>query len=202
MEVVKNYSDQELIQALQSSQTLDDAIRFVYRKHFEFLTIYVTQNQGSSEDAEDVFQEVVITFVELVQKGKFRGESSIKTFLYSINRHIWLNELKKRGRAINRDIAFEGVKDKTDEDASRSIMLREARKQVMQVVDSLGETCKKILVAFYYDNLSMKDILENLDYENEQVIRNKKYKCLKQLEQLLAENPGLAKNFKSALYYE
>ena len=43
----------------------------------------------------------------------------------------------------------------------------------------------------------MKDILKTLQYENEQVVRNKKYKCLKQLEQMITGDPELAKNLKS-----
>jgi DNA-directed RNA polymerase specialized sigma subunit len=79
---------------------------------------------------------------------------------------------------------------------------REMRHQLMQLVGDLGDTCKKILVAFYYENLSMKEILQQSEYENEQVVRNKKYKCLKQLEQMLVSKPGLANNLKSILSYE
>jgi hypothetical protein len=45
----------------------------------------------------------------------------------------------------------------------------------------------------------MRDILKTLNYENEQVVRNKKYKCLKQLEQMLTGQPALAKSLKSLL---
>ncbi|WP_431209442.1 hypothetical protein ACQ86N_25125 [Puia sp. P3] len=38
----------------------------------------------------------------------------------------------------------------------------------------------------------MKEIVEHLPYENEQVVRNKKYKCLQQLTGLLKANPALA----------
>jgi hypothetical protein len=41
--------------------------------------------------------------------------------------------------------------------------------------------------------------LQTLNYENEQVVRNKKYKCLKQLEQMMMAEPDLVKNLKSAL---
>ena len=87
-------------------------------------------------------------------------------------------------------------------DVSHYIANREQKAQLMGIVDSLGETCKKILLAFYFDNLAMKDILQNLQYENEQVVRNKKYKCLKQLEQMMTAQPQLAKNLKSVLLYE
>ena len=35
----------------------------------------------------------------------------------------------------------------------------------------------------------MKEIVLHLHYENEQVVRNKKYKCLKRLEQMINEKP-------------
>jgi DNA-directed RNA polymerase specialized sigma subunit len=70
----------------------------------------------------------------------------------------------------------------------------------MNIVDELGEMCKKILLMFYYENLSMKEILTNLEYENEQVVRNKKYKCLKQLEQMIEINPSLKKTLKNLLH--
>ena len=46
----------------------------------------------------------------------------------------------------------------------------------------------------------MKKILETMHYENEQVLRNKKYKCLKQLEHMLEENPALKNTLKNLLH--
>jgi len=111
MEVVKNYSDQELILALQSPETLDGAIRFVYRNHFEFLSIYITQNQGSAEDAEDVTQEVFIRVFESV--SSFKGESKFSTWVYRITvskamDHIRKKKTKKRFAFIQ---AFYGKND-------------------------------------------------------------------------------------------
>jgi len=170
--------------------------------HYKKIQINILQNSGNQEDAQDIFQEVIVTFIELVQQKKFRGDSTISTFLFALNRNIWLNELKKRGRSRLRDEKFEKQKSTVDEDISNHMVHRELRTQVMQLVSKLGETCKKILLAFYYENLSMKEILLQLDYENEQVVRNKKYKCLKQLEEMLTENPGLTHNLKSILLYE
>jgi len=85
-------------------------------------------------------------------------------------------------------------------DISHYIVHRELRAKLMRTIDSLGETCKKILLAFYYENLAVKDILQNLQYENEQVVRNKKYKCLKQLEQMIVTDTQLAENLQSILH--
>jgi RNA polymerase sigma factor (sigma-70 family) len=202
MEVVKKYTDNELLAAIKSPLSVDGAIKFMYREYYELLKIYTCQNSGNDEDAQDIFQEVLVAFINLAQKDKFRGESSIKTFLYSLNRNIWLNELKKRGRAERRDTIFEKEKDTEIMDISYFMAQAEMQKQILTVVEELGETCKKILLAFYYENLSMKDILTTLDYESEQAVRNKKCKCLKQLEQLLTTNPHLAQTLKNALNHE
>lgn len=202
MEVVKTYTDTELVAALQSGTALNPVVKFLYKEYFEFLAIFIKQHQGTQQDAEDIFQEVMLNFIEIVRLNKFRGDSSVKTFLYALNRNAWFNELKRKGRADSRETKFEETKDKTDMDAAHFIAGRESKKQVLDIVDKLGDACKKILLAFYYENLSMKEILESSNYENEQVLRNKKYKCLKQLEQLLTANPNIAKTLKSALQYE
>ena len=196
------HSDQALLTALRGNKDLDKAVRFLYRQYFDVLSIYTRQNSGTAQDAEDVFQEVVVTFIELVNQNKFRGESSIKTFLYSLNRHIWLNEIKKRNRMQQRNIKFERSREQSEADVSTHIAGREARVQVMKVIDQLGEACKQVLMAFYYQDLPVKDMLAFLPYENEQVIRNKKYKCLKKLEEMLHEDPTLANNLKTLLAYE
>jgi len=193
------FTDSSLIQALKSGTNTDDAIRHLYRTQYRMTSAYIRQNNGTDQDAEDIFQEVILVFIDVLKKEKFRGESSVSTFLYALTRNIWLNELKKRGRSKLRDEVFEKGKDKTDMDVSHLIANREIKTQLMKLVESLGETCQKILLAVYFENLAMRDILKTLNYENEQVVRNKKYKCLKQLEQMLAGQPALAKSLKSLL---
>ena len=202
MELSRTFTDTALLQVLCSDENPDDAIRFLYRTQFDKTMAYIKQNNGTEEDAQDIFQELLLVFIELVKKDKFRGESSISTFLYALTRNIWLNELKKRGRSKLRDEKFDKQQPATDMGISHYMMHREMKTTLMQLVESLGETCKKILLAFYFDNLPVKDILLVTAYDNEQVVRNKKYKCLKQLEQMIAGNPELAKNLKSVLSYE
>lgn len=200
MEVIRNLPDKELVANLRAGKSMDEAIKTIYRNHFESLCWYIMNNSGSRQDAEDVFQEVVLSFIDLVQKDKFRGESTVKTFLFSLNRHTWLNELKRRGRALTREEKYERGQERTELDAGHYIADREGKAEVTRLVGELGETCRKILLLFYYENLSMREILETLHYENEQVVRNKKYKCLKQLEQMITEKPYLKQSLKNLLH--
>jgi len=199
MEVIKNFPDSELVANIRSGQKMNESIKAIYRAYYDSLSWYVINNSGSRQDAEDIFQEVVVAFIDLVQKNKFRGESTVKTFLFSLNRYSWLNELKRRNRALVREEKYEMGQDRLEMDAGAMIADREGKEEIVKLVSQLGETCRKILLLFYYENLSMKEILDNMHYENEQVVRNKKYKCLKQLEQLLDANPALKQTLKNLL---
>src|SRR5438270_8824820 len=195
----ESYSDRELLSNLVNNVSTDDSIRFLYRQHFDFLSNYVLTNSGDFQDAEDVFQEVIVCFINLVKAGKFRGESSIKTFLYSINRNLWLNELKKRGRSQLRELKYEQKKEQ-NEAVDLAIETRETSDRLMAAIAVLGETCKKILLLFYFENRSMKEILGALHYENEQVVRNKKHKCLKKLEETICSDKALYQQLKQFVY--
>jgi RNA polymerase sigma factor (sigma-70 family) len=193
----ESFTDTELIGSLMNNIGTDDAIRFLYRENFELLSRYVLNNSGSEQDAEDIFQEAMIAFVNLAQAGKFRGESSIRTFLFVLNKNIWLNELKRRGRAEVREEKYERLIDQQGQSISLAIEMQQSKNELMKAIEELGENCKKILLLFYYENHSMKEIVSHLPYENEQVVRNKKSKCLKKLEQLISSNKNLYHQLKN-----
>ena len=199
MEVTRSPADAQLIDALREDRTTDQAIKSLYRDYYEPLSWYVMNNNGSQQDAEDIFQEVLVAFIDLVRKNRFRGESTVKTFLYSMNRHFWLNELKKRNRTLARENRYEAMQDHEIRGLDEELAGRESGKMIMQLVDQLGETCRKILLLFYFEGCSMKQILEQLHYENEQVVRNKKYKCIRQLEKIINEHPPLKQALKSMM---
>jgi RNA polymerase sigma factor (sigma-70 family) len=189
----KKYADADLITAIRLSNQLNDAIFFIYQEYSDTISSFILANSGTAQDAEDIFQETVVTFIDLIKKDKFRGEASIKTFLVAIARNTWLNELKKRARSGIREQLFENSRETNEMDVSQFIADREMKQQFLEVLNKLGEPCKKILTLFYYENCSMKDMLNHLPYENEQVVRNKKYKCLQHLTGLFKDNPVIAR---------
>ena len=112
-----------------------------------------------------------------------------------------------KGRAMAREERYvridspgENGQERVEMDTGHLVADREVKATIAALVAALGETCRTILLLFYYENLSMKEILEATDYENEQVVRNKKYKCLKQLEKMLNEKTKKKKSLKNLLH--
>jgi RNA polymerase sigma factor (sigma-70 family) len=171
------------------SANLNDVIFYIYRQYADYIVFNVASMGGGLQDGEDIFQETVVTFIDLVQRRKFRGDSSIKTFLTSIAKHIWLNELKRRKSVNHRESRFWTERDQ--EELFDSYEDQEIKAQFLTLLNQLGDSCRQVLTLFYYENLSFAEIMEKMGYESEQVVRNKKYKCLRELTALVRDNPFL-----------
>lgn len=199
MKAEVKYTDAELIEAISDGTDLNRAIQFIYRQHAEATSSFIRHYGGSEQDADDIFQDAVVAFIDVVRKGKFRMESNVRTFLSSIAKNCWFNELKKRERAEHRNKQFEMSRPQDEPDVAEHINELERKKQLRDLVEGLGESCRKILLLFYYENMTMRDILYHLPYENEQVVRNKKYKCLQQLTGLIKDNPAVARQMQEII---
>jgi RNA polymerase sigma factor (sigma-70 family) len=202
MKLSRNLIDQEILEQIRSKTNPNQAISQLYSQYYGMLEHYILQNSGSADDAADLIQEVMLVFVKLVSEEKFRGEASIKSILYSISRNLWITELRKRKSTSARNERYEGEKDQLDTNISDQISRNENLKFVMDLFEKLGEKCQQILTLFYFEEYSMKEICEKLDFSSDQVLRNKKYKCLQSLTDQVKSSPVLLKNLQKALRHE
>ena len=199
MNTKNNFSDSELVEAIGVSEMLEQAIRQLYQDHGNITRSFIMGKGGTEQDADDIFQETIVSFIDTVQKGKFRQESGIRTFLISISKNLWYNEIRRRQRSGTREKLYVTDNETVDEVIDDLIGNRELKALLSQMLLDLGESCKKILELFYYENLSMKEIVSQMHYENEQVVRNKKYKCLQQLTDKMKQNPQAAKQISELI---
>src|SRR6516164_3250607 len=152
MKSEEKYADTEVIAWIHDRSQLDGAIRFIYQQYAEPVSSFIMSKGGSQHDAEDVFQETVTAFVDIVQKGKYRGEAVIQTFLIAISKNVWYNAVKKKSRSAERDKIFDNTVEKEEQDISHFIAEREVKQELGALLDQLGENCKKILIMFYYES--------------------------------------------------
>ncbi len=193
------WTDQELLDALAGSNQVNEAILQLYQGYYAVMENYIVQNSGTAADAADTIQETMLVFLNMVQTGKFRGDSSINSVLYGINRNIWLTTLRKQKSRANRDRAYTSEQEREVNDISKTMEEMEGYQLVLSLFERLGSKCKRLLHLFYYESMSMKEISEAEGYTNEQVARNTKYKCMKQLIDRIEGNPQLYQLVKNAL---
>ena len=87
-------TDEELIEASRAGN--NDAFKELIRRYESRVAATVIGMLGQCPEAEDVGQETFIRFYQSL--NKFRGDSSVGTYLTRIAINLSLNELKKRKR--------------------------------------------------------------------------------------------------------
>jgi RNA polymerase sigma factor (sigma-70 family) len=180
-------TDPQIISSiLHGGNEENSALRFLYRTHFPAVRSLIRKNNGDEDEAKEVFQQAMIALYKNIKSGKFKGESSIGTYLYSICRFTWLKTLKKSHKTI---LSSESVEyDKTISENESSEIDLERESIVGDLFRQLGEVCSKLLKLVYFENLPMKEVALNTGFKDEQNARNKKLKCMNQLRQIISEN--------------
>jgi len=180
--------DREILDAIQKGPPEEhQALRALYQQFFPSVLRFVATNQGSKEDAHDVFQDSVLIFYNAVRKGTFREQSSIGTFLHSIARNQWRMELRARNR--NKAPSLEPVEETKVETPILLLLKKERQHMVAEVVSKLEKPCQEMLRLSVYLGKSMKEISKHFGYSSEQVARNQKHRCLKYLSRLILSSP-------------
>ncbi|MFY0606692.1 MAG: RNA polymerase sigma factor [Cyclobacteriaceae bacterium] len=166
--------DSEVLERIRGGD--ERALDFLYQKHYRMMTNLVLRNSGTEEEAKDVYQEALIAFWQKAASGKLVLTSKISTYLYSICFNHWRKELERKSRLSNEEV---------DSEEYQTHDAKEKLKIVMECVNELGDTCKRILTYYYFEGRGMKEIAEKMNFANTDTAKTKKYKCKKKLDNLI-----------------
>lgn len=160
-----------------------EALHILYRDYLPMITNMVISNNGSEEEAKDVFQEATMVLYDKLQDENFVLSSKLKTYLYAVCRRLWLKQLNRQERSYGDITDYEGQIQIEDD---LKIYEREniAFEKMEEALTGLGEPCRTIIHDFYILNKSMQDICEKFGYTNSDNAKNQKYKCLQRLKKL------------------
>lgn len=142
----------------------------------------VLSNNGTEQEAKDIYQEAIIHFYERLQQAEFVLTCKIKTYLYAVSRKLWLKQLvaRKKEMRIGEDEQFAGIDEAMTEFESKEKEFNAMDESLNQ----LGEPCKSILEDFYLRSQTMEEITNKFGYTNTDNAKNQKYKCLQRLKRI------------------
>jgi len=181
MHKVLYFSDEALLEGIRNEEAA--ALAYLYKHHYPMILHFVQNNNGTDDEAKDIYQEAVIVFYEKVKDQNLELNCQIKTYLYSICRRLWLKKLALKNRfacmVIDSD-TFVQVEAEVAELEENEVKFKKMGEALVQ----LGEPCKTLLEDFYMQDLSMQSITEKFGYTNADNTKNQKYKCLMRLKKL------------------
>lgn len=152
----------------------EKALDFLYKKYYRMMIRLVLSNNGTEQDAKDIFQDALIVFWQKASSGKLVLTSKISTYIYSICQNLWRKELERKSKLVNEAKDSEEYIDEDSKERSRIIQ---------ECIAALGETCQRVLTYYYFDGLSMEKIAEKMGFANTDTAKTKKYKCKKKLDE-------------------
>lgn len=169
-------SDTEILEMIRQGRD-QRAFEKLYA-HFPKVRRLVRANSGSGNDAKDVFQDALIIFHRKARTADFVLTCSVSTYLFSIARNLWREELRRRNRSMSRW----DVEDMPEEEADLSSLLaREGDYTTAErALRSLGDKCLEVLKRFYIAKESLVDIARALGFAGEGAAKTRKYKCLEE----------------------
>jgi|GEM_PF-30102 len=159
------------------------AVETIYRENFNMVQALIINNNGSSDDAKDIFQEAMMVLYEKVRSGGFELNCQIKTFVYSVSRRLWLKRLQQQNRYAAPGDNMEAVVQVEDDLEAHE--QRNAEFDMMEsAINHLGEPCKSLLEAYYLQKQTMQVIAASFGYTNAANAKTQKYKCLMRLKKI------------------
>ncbi len=184
------FSNKKTIALLKSSVLLDndEAMNSLYAVMYRKVLHFILKNSGSEQDADDVFQDSLMVLYKLAKRDQLDDVTNIQSYFFSICRNLWYKALKKKQKTTTLTEAHHSLPEAA---MQISAMLALEKSDFLdQLLKSLGESCRKVLIYYYYDRLKMKEIMKRMNFSSEQVAKNKKSGCMKKLKELIAANPG------------
>ncbi len=176
-------TDQELAVLKAIGNNEKAAIEAVYKENFSLIQHFVVSNNGSEDDARDVFQEAMMVLYEKSKTPDFELTCQIKTYLYSVSRRLWLKKLQQSRRIESQVENFDRVVP-VEEDLEEHEKLNQQYLIMRTAMGKIGEPCKSLIEAFYVHRKNMHEIAGYFGYTNADNAKNQKYKCLVRLKKL------------------
>lgn len=174
---------QQIIRAIKTNNSL--VLNKLYLDNFKKTEMFVVQNQGSSQQAKDIYQEAFIAMWKNIRAGNFTPESptAIESYLYQIAKNKWTDYLRsavfKKSQPLPPQVAL------PSEEKTMAHFQEEDRQVTLtqQAFSQLGNACKQLLTDFYFSKKPLREIAKNLNI-SEASTRNKKYRCIQKLKEI------------------
>ncbi|PKP21358.1 MAG: hypothetical protein CVU05_06945 [Bacteroidetes bacterium HGW-Bacteroidetes-21] len=176
------FSEEDIIKGIKSHDKR--IINYLYQKYYIKIKNYVVSNSGTISESEDILQDSIIIIFRRLRKKGFKLTGSFDAYFTNVYRNIWKCHTKQKKQHILLDY-FPEDSVLYDNEILKMYEQEQLHKIIADKFKVLEKDCQQVLKMFYIFNRSMKEIAFSLEYKNEQIAKNKRYRCLGYLKTLV-----------------
>ncbi len=149
--------------------------------HKESLTLFLFSYIKDMHEAENMMIDVFAQLV--VSGGKFKGNSSLKTYLFTIGRNEALRYIKKNKQHLTLDeIQHQAFSSK--DFVELNLLAEERKRHLYMGMEQLQPDYRDVLFLLYFEDMSYKEAGLVMK-KNERQITNLTYRAKKALKEIL-----------------
>jgi DNA-directed RNA polymerase specialized sigma24 family protein len=164
-------------------------VKELIKSHFSALHRYVLKNGGNKEDAEDLMQDALIVFLNVIHNDKYKIEKNDSLYFKGIYIKLWANHCRKLTNEMH--IEDENIKFYIDimeiENVMTEINRNERYKLYYKHLQKIDINCQKIF-RLMQNGVSVIDIIEEFNF-TKLYFYKKKSLCKKELLKRIKNDP-------------
>lgn len=165
------------------------AIGQLYEEAFDYCASVILKNNGTIEDAKDIFQEVLLVFIKKLRTTNFTIEHDINAYLYRITHNLWLKRLrvdKKKGLSLVVDEPGNKMLLSEEEILPEKRTLDKRQAHLYKALKALKDDCRQLLQLTFFEKLGDKEIAEETGYSYA-FVPQKRRRCIAKLKQMMVK---------------
>lgn len=160
----------------------NQSLEELMKKYQTNLLFFITRYVKNKEIAEDIYQDVIIYFLE--NKEKYDFKYSFKTYLYTIAKSRTLNYLKKNKQENCVEI-YENQKEIPEEQwLEEAILTKERQAKIRKVIQKMKPDYQLVIYLTQIEGLSYQETAKIME-KTEKQIKNLAFNSKKKLRTLL-----------------
>lgn len=152
----------------------EKGVLLIYQELYPKVRNYVMANSGSEQDARDVMQKGLLQIAVRARVKDFRINSSFDGYFFVVCRNIWVRESKKRNSMVTFDNYSAPVSE--EQEIARQAVEQEKWELFEEKLKTLSDNCRKLL-SMFFKKIAYKEIVKELDYATENVVKQRIFKC-------------------------
>ena len=167
----------------------EKGIRKMYQDLMPLIISIILKNKGTTNDAQDVFQDALMIIYQKAQNGDIQSIGSFKGYFIGVCKYVWMNKLRRKHRqdiSIDSD-HFHSLPDHTS-DMDQLLHQREMKKLFREKF-ALLEGWQQQLLELSFAGKSHKEIAEIMSFSSEGYTKKKKFLAKKRLIELIQSDP-------------
>ena len=127
-------------------------IEEIYEMYSRKVFLFLLSKTNNEDIAEELTQETFFQAVQCIDR--FKGNSSILTWLCGIAKNVWLKDLRKRQEILSTNDHIQEIADE------KEVNVQWEQKEILQLIHNMNEPIRDVMYLRLVSNLSFAEIGE------------------------------------------